>query len=178
MDEQNKISLMLQNLKRVDEAIDRADSKCATVAAANVGLLSVLVGLTGIVSSIDKITIEKYEGMVFGVAFALYLLFGMGSTIFALLALFPRLRSDSCSLFYFGFLCQYSAVSDLAERFDSLEPQELVSQIAEQLLNSSRIAQTKFEYLKHSIGLLLTSGIIWTLVLVRLFWLFMANITK
>lgn len=169
----DRLKYNLQNLQRIDQLIQRADEKSSIVAAANIGLLSILLALLAIVSGVLDSGVQITFGIILITIFVLYLLVSMASTVMALMALFPRLKSerkaDSKSLFYFKFLSSYESELALTEVFDHLQKDQYLDAVEDQIYHVSRIASKKYGLLKAATILLIISGVLWTMIMGVLF---------
>src|SRR5881394_2088785 len=81
--EGDRLDFCLQALKRVDEAISHADQKCATVGAANLGLISLLLAFVALGGNNQALHLTSQQATIFTVLFLVYLIPSVGSLIFA-----------------------------------------------------------------------------------------------
>jgi hypothetical protein len=175
--EKNRLDFCLQALRRVDEAVGHADNKCATLGGANIGLISLLLAFVALAG--DKVgqTLTPQQVTLVIVLFLLYLIPSVGSLIFAFDALFPRLRSKSTSLFYFGRLGSYTTPADLTRAFDGLNKDDLLASVVDQIWGVSRIAQAKYQRLRWSVRLFMISGVVWMVMVIAIFLALVATMT-
>ncbi len=173
---QENIAHGLTILKRVDEAIDRADGKSSIVAAATVGLLSIAIALMIAANETSLVSLSKLEEYTAWALVFVYFFLSTISTYYSLFALFPRLKSKSTSVFYFGFLSEFTNVADLEKYVTELSGEQKHTQIIKQMLLTSEIAQTKYQYLRRSVWFLFASGLIWSFIMVRVATLVLMSI--
>lgn len=169
IDYEERLNFNLQNLQRIDQAVDRADNKSANIAAANVGLLSVLLAVAAILGEIGGISLRAGGITVVFVLFIAYLIPSTLSTFFSLSAMFPRLTPGVTSLFFFGTVYAMGDVEKFSEAMGAMSPDEMIEAVEVQVFANSQIAYTKFRHLKWSVRMLVASGLIWTAIMVLLF---------
>ena len=170
-----QLDLSLQNLQRMDEAVDRADSKSEVIATANVGLLTILLGLAAISGS-GNVTFSSLQAALIYVGFVVHFIASVASTYFAIDALSPRLTTQTESLFYFGTLVAHGSPESAIEQMEAATPARYVHDIREQLYHNACIAQAKYDRLRWSVRLLYVSGVSWMVLMVLLFVFLIANV--
>jgi hypothetical protein len=171
----DRLLLEFDNLNRIDDAVDRADNKSAVIATANVGLLTILLGLGALVSAPENPPFDRTQTIIIFILFVLHFIPAVASTFFAMQALFPRLSPGSRSTVYFGGIAALGSVEAAVQRLSVLDYQQTLYDLLEQIYLNSRIAQRKFEHLRWSIALLYFSGALWMLLMVLLFIFLIAN---
>ncbi len=169
IDHEERLNFNLQNLQRIDQAVDRADNKSANIAAANVGLLSVLLAVAAILGEIGEIKLTTSGVTIISVLFVVYLIPSTLSTFFSLSAMFPRLTPEVTSLFFFGTVRSLESAKKFSQAVEKMSPDEVIEAVEIQVFANSQIAYTKFSHLKWSVRLLITSGLVWTAIMVILF---------
>jgi hypothetical protein len=166
---EDRLNFILQNLQRIDQAVDRADNKSANIAAANVGLFSVLLAVAAILGEIGGAGLSASGVTLVFVLFILYLIPSTLSTFFSLSAMFPRLTPGVTSLFFFGTVYAMGDVEKFSQAMGAMSPDEMIEAVEIQVFANSGIAQTKFRHLKWSVRMLVASGLMWTAIMVLLF---------
>ena len=169
MPDLDRLLLEFENLNRIDMAVDRADHKSEVIATANVGLLTILLGLGALASNLGGASFSRWQTVAIFGLFVLHFVPAVASTFFALQALYPRLSPQSTSTVYFGGIARLGSVEAAYDTLSTLSPDRALGDLLEQIYLVSRIAQRKFEHLRWSIGLLYFSGAAWMLLMVLLF---------
>lgn len=167
--EAERLDYVMQALKRVDEAVGHADNKASAIGAANIGLISLLLAFAAIAGDRSSLTLNSQQYTIFTALFLIYLIPSVGSLVFAFDALFPRLRGQSTSMFYFGHFNKFPNAQALHKALDAATKADLIQSVEEQIWQVSAIAMTKYQRLRWSVRLCMLSGLIWMLIVVLLF---------
>jgi hypothetical protein len=165
----DQLSLELQNLKRIDEAVDRADSKSSIIATADIGMLTVLLGLFALITQLGTLTLVAWQQIVVVILFVLHIVPAMFSTGLAFEAVFPRLTRRSDSLYYFGTLASLGSAQAVIRRLEQAALADYQQAVREQIYHNACIAQAKFKYLRWSVRLMYVSGVAWLALMALLF---------
>lgn len=160
-----KISLALDNLKRLTDWIKHSDSKIALISVFQGALATFLINKTSDVIQIIKLNTFGWLQFILYFSIILFVFFLVKSIYQSFQALYPDIKTKEFSLFYFGSIAKQGK-EKFNKDFKELDEEGTLNQLNSQIYVNSQIAFIKFENVQKSIKSLYSCTIFWFFSLV------------